>query len=104
MQVPYEKLMDVLIISQKGSSALMKDVFDSFEPGPTFLEMAYTLLSLWFEEEEVTYILKTLNVSIVTCVLDTNILLNDLKYAVQRKSSTALIEAARIGSLKLFAS
>lgn len=42
--------------------------------------------------------------SIVVGVVDTNILINDLKYSLQVKSLTSLMEAVRIGTLKLFAS
>lgn len=78
----------------------MGHIVDALQPGQTVLGLARNLfgeesdriLSIWGSETP------------VVCVVDTNILLNDLKYSLLVQPLTALMEAVRMGTVKLFAS
>ncbi|HEU5380135.1 MAG TPA: hypothetical protein VFV38_32320 [Ktedonobacteraceae bacterium] len=70
----------------------------------SFLGATYSLLRLWSGEETASHALETLGVSVHLSVLDTNILMRDIKYRLQHGHITSFIAAARLGSLRLVAS
>jgi hypothetical protein len=78
----------------------MKYIVNALQPGQTVLGLAYD----FFGEEYDRIQTMRGSTTIVVGVVDTNILLNDLKHSLQEPRLTPLMESARIGSLKLFAS
>ena len=78
----------------------MGPIVTALPPGRTVLGFAHK----FFGEEYDRFHALHGSISIVVCVVDTNILLNDLKHSLQGPPLTPLMESARIGSLKLFAS
>ncbi len=77
---------------------------ESLPPGPTLLGHAFMLLRLQLGEEAASLLLDLLRFRVLTCVLDTNVLLNDLQFAVRRDRTTALTVAAKLGGVRFFAS
>lgn len=70
----------------------------------SLLGATYALLRLGNGEEGASHFLATLGITIHPSVLDTNILMRDIKYRLTHGRTTALVAAASLGSLRLFAS
>src|SRR5713226_3754530 len=78
----------------------MGHIVAALPPGRTVLAFAHKFFSEEYDRIHATHG----STPIVVGVVDTNILLNDLKHSLQGPPLTPLMESARIGSLKLFAS
>ncbi len=82
----------------------MDDFLAVLRPGTTIIGLIYELLSLFYDEESLAELFDALGIKRETVVLDTNVLLSDLKYFIQKKHHTGLMAAAKIGGVRLFAS
>jgi hypothetical protein len=78
----------------------MGHIVDALQPGQTVLGLARDFFGEEYDHVQFVWGSETP----VVGVIDTNILLNDLKHSLRVQPLTALMEAARIGALKLFAS
>ncbi len=78
----------------------MGHIVDALRPGQTVLGLARDFFGEEYDHVQSVWGSGTPLVG----VIDTNILLNDLKHSLRVQPLTALMEAARIGALKLFAS
>jgi hypothetical protein len=78
----------------------MGPIVTALPPGRTVLGLAHHFFGEEYDRIHATHG----STPIVVGVVDTNILLNDLKHSLQGPPLTPLMESARIGSLKLFAS
>lgn len=78
----------------------MVEMVEALQSGQTLLGMAHN----WFGEEFVQYGTESNSGRVIVGVIDTNILLGDVRHSLRVKRLTSLMEAARIGALKLFAS
>ncbi len=83
---------------------IMNDFLAVLRPGTTIIGLIHELLSLFCDEESIAELFHALSVKRITVVLDTNVLLSDLKYCIQKKHHTGLMAAAKIGGVQLFAS
>ncbi len=83
---------------------IMNDFLAVLRPGTTIIGLIHELLSLFCDEESIAELFHALGVKRITVVLDTNVLLSDLKYCIQKKHHTGLMAAAKIGGVQLFAS
>jgi hypothetical protein len=70
----------------------------------TLVGAAQTLLSLLLGEEQAAKLLDAVGVCVITAVLDTNIIMRDLSRFIQTGEATGLMEAAKFGSVRFFAS
>src|SRR5260370_36485432 len=82
----------------------MDDFLAVLRPGTTIIGLIYEMLSLFCDEESLAELFNALGVRRATVVLDTNVLLADLKYFIQKKHHTGLMAAAKIGGVQVFAS
>lgn len=73
---------------------------DTQRPGATMLGDLHGALG----DQQFTRILGAAGIRIYSCLIDTNVLVNDLRAAARTGTISNLMEAARIGSLRLFAS
>jgi hypothetical protein len=87
-----------------GRGTLAETVLDTFPTGMTLLHLLFRFAQLVASEDDLAAIQQFLRIEVLTCILDTNILLNDLKYAVRNRRVTALMDAAAYGSVRFFAS
>ncbi len=78
----------------------MEHIVETFQAGQTVFGLAHGM----FGEEYHRLANTHSRAHITVAVIDTNILINDVKYSLLAKPLTSLMEAARIGALKLFAS
>lgn len=69
-----------------------------------FMEVLHDLLRLFITEEEIQRFLKSLGVHFASCVVDTNIWLQDITRTLKKGAPSGLLQAARIGTLRLYAS
>ena len=75
------------------------------KPGETLLEKALNVLWLLFGEDQATHaILDLLDIKVEVCVLDTNRLLNELKFFLRKRREPSLLLGAKLGGVKIFAS
>jgi hypothetical protein len=79
-------------------------ILEEFPAGLTLVQWFYDLLAQVVGEEEASTILNSVGVEILACVVDTNILINDVKYVVQTHRVSALLEAVAYGSVRFYAS
>lgn len=82
----------------------MDDFLSTLRAGTTIIESIYELLSLFLSEETVADLFERMDIKRAKAVVDTNVLLSDLKYFMQKRHHTGLMAAAKIGGLRLFAS
>src|SRR5574337_13418 len=78
----------------------MVSLAETLHDGQTVFGLAHSM----FGEEYDRLITNGTNTRIIVAVVDTNILINDIKHSLLVKPLTSLMEATRIGALKLFAS
>ncbi len=78
----------------------MGHIVDALQPGQTLLGLARDFFGEDFDHIQAI----GGNETPIVVIVDTNILLTDLKHSLRVRSLTALVEAARIGVLKVFAS
>ena len=78
----------------------MAHIVETFQAGQTVFGLAHGMFGEEYDRLVDTYG----RAHITVAVVDTNILINDVKYSLLAKPLTSLMEAARIGALKLFAS
>src|SRR6266581_6945195 len=90
--------------STEGTFTTIADLLAAIEPGSTLLEAVINMAYGMFGEDFVELVLDVAKIHVHACVLDTNAILNALKYSVTHNSLTALLIAARIGGIRLFAS
>lgn len=77
----------------------MSRLSDALPPDQVFLEVIH----LFFTEEAGYSLIASLGVHIASCVIDTNILVQEISKTVKSGEITALIRAVRIGTLRLYA-
>lgn len=70
---------------------------------PPLLDLLMAVLDLLVGEDAFD-ILEALHIQCFSCLLDTNVLLKDIGYAVRRHERTALVRAAQTGIVRLYAS
>lgn len=69
-----------------------------------FMEVLHDLLRLFVTEEQIQQFLKNLGVHLASCVVDTNIWLADITRTLKKGKPSGLLQAARIGTLHVYAS
>jgi len=69
-----------------------------------FMEVLHDLLRLFVTEEQIQQFLKNLGVHLASCIVDTNIWLADITRTLKKDKPSGLLQAARIGTLHLYAS
>lgn len=69
-----------------------------------FMEVLHDLLRLFVTEEQIQQFLRTLGVHFASCVVDTNVWLADITRTLKTGKPSGLLQAARIGTLGLYAS
>jgi hypothetical protein len=69
-----------------------------------FMEVLQELLRLFVTEQQIQQFLQTLGVHFSSCVVDTNIWLVDLMRTLKTGKPSGLLQAARIGTLRLYSS
>ena len=83
---------------------LMHYLLDGLKPGETLLEGAFQLLWLLLgDHQAVQDILDLLGIKVEACILDTNRLLNELKFLLKKEHQPSLLLAAKLGGVKIFA-
>ena len=83
---------------------LIHYLLDGLKPGETLLEGAFQLLWLLFgDNQAVQDILDLLGIKVEACILDTNRLLNELKFLLKKEHQPSLLLAAKLGGVKIFA-
>lgn len=68
------------------------------------LDLAQQLFRFFLTDEYGQALLSLLGVHTASCVIDTNVLLQDISRTLKKKQTTALVLAARIGTLRIYAS
>lgn len=81
----------------------MSRLSDALPPDQVFLEVMHDVFRLFLTEETGRSLLVSLGVHIASCVIDTNILVQEISKTVKSHEITALIRAVRIGTLRLYA-
>jgi hypothetical protein len=64
----------------------MDDFFAILRPEETIIGLIYGLLSVFNDEETIAEVFDKIGIRRATVVVDTNILLSDLKYCVQKNT------------------
>jgi len=87
---------------QQEGPTLIEYMLSQLEPGSTLLEPVLKLAYQMSGEDGGWRLLRALGAR--ACVVDTNVLLNDLRRAIRTEAQTALLESAKIGHVRLYAS
>ncbi len=77
---------------------------EALPAGVVFMEVLHDLLRLFVTEEQLQEFLRTLGVHLASCVVDTNVWLADITRTLKTSRPSGLLQAARIGTLRLYAS
>lgn len=84
---------------------LVNDLLEGLRPGETLLDAAFHALCLLLGDDQAVHdILAQFGIRVEVCVLDTNRLLFELKYLLQRQRQPSLLLGAKLGGVKIFAS
>lgn len=74
-------------------------------PGDTILmDLVHNAFRFLFTDELEQLLLDLLGIHYASCVLDTNFILQDISWTLKKQSTSSLILAARVGTLRLYAS
>lgn len=83
---------------------LVHYLLDGLKPGETLLEGAFQLLWLLLgDNQAVQGILDLIGIKVEACILDTNRLLNELKFLLKKERQPSLLLGAKLGGVKIFA-
>jgi len=93
-----------MVESESNERNVPAEVSTALPADLVLLEVIHDLLRLFVTEEEVQRFLRSLGVHFASCVVDTNIWLADITRTLKTGKPSGLLQAAHIGTLRLYAS
>jgi hypothetical protein len=77
---------------------------DGLPDDTILMDLVHEAFRFLFTDELGQYLLGLLGIHYASCVVDTNVLLRDISWTLKKRRASSLILAARVGTLRLYAS